>query len=141
MPGLVDLSLVAYEFGQHAAPGPLVATNVVASALSTHGSHPDVLAGLLAGTGIATWCMPELGRSPGAWRTGVELRRDGHDVVLRGTVRPVESAGQAGSFLVSARDADGDAGTLTQVLVPAAAAGVSRGADADGGSRPAASAP
>ena len=26
-PGLIDLSLVAYEFGQHAAPGPLVVTN------------------------------------------------------------------------------------------------------------------
>ena len=36
--GLVDLSLVAYEFGRRAAPGPLVATNVVASALSTHGT-------------------------------------------------------------------------------------------------------
>ncbi len=102
-------------------------TNVVAFALSTHGSHPDLLAGLLAGTEISTWCMPELGPSPGAWRTGVELRRDGDDVVLRGTVRPVEAAGQAGSFLVSARDAraDGDQSALTQVLVPAAAAGVS----------------
>jgi alkylation response protein AidB-like acyl-CoA dehydrogenase len=124
-PGLVDLGLVAYEFGQHAAPGPLVATNVVASALSTHGSHPDVLAGLLAGTEVATWCMPELGPSPGEWRSGVELRRSGDDLVLRGTVRPVEAAVQAGAFLVSARDADGDVGALTQVLVPATAAGVS----------------
>ncbi len=126
-PGLVDLGLVAYEFGQHAAPGPLMGTNVVASALSTHESHLDVLAGLLAGREIATWCMPELGSSLGAWRTGVELRRDGDDVVLRGTVRPVESAGQAGWFLVSARDADadGDVNALTQVLVPASAAGVS----------------
>ena len=31
--GLVDLSLVAYAFGRHAAPGPLAATNIVASAL------------------------------------------------------------------------------------------------------------
>ncbi len=31
--GTVDLSLVAYEFGRRAAPGPLVATNLVASAL------------------------------------------------------------------------------------------------------------
>ena len=27
--GLVDLALVAYEFGRHAAPGPLAVTNVV----------------------------------------------------------------------------------------------------------------
>src|SRR5689334_22458174 len=32
--GLVDLGLVAYEFGRHAAPGPLVTTNVVAFALA-----------------------------------------------------------------------------------------------------------
>ncbi|MCU1353555.1 MAG: acyl-CoA dehydrogenase domain protein, partial [Acidimicrobiales bacterium] len=33
--GLVDLTVVAHEFGRHAAPGPLVTTNIVASALST----------------------------------------------------------------------------------------------------------
>jgi alkylation response protein AidB-like acyl-CoA dehydrogenase len=131
-PGLVDLSLVAYEFGQHAAPGPLVATNVVASALSAHGSHPDVLRGLLDGTEVATWPIPRFGPGLGRWRTGAELRRDGDGVVLNGTLRPVESAGQAGFFLVSARDADADAdgadgagGRLTQVLVPASAPGVS----------------
>ena len=32
--GLVDLSLVAHEFGCHAAPGPLAVTNVVAATLS-----------------------------------------------------------------------------------------------------------
>src|SRR6516162_10948788 len=50
--GLVDLSLVAYEFGHHAAPGPLRATNVVAGALSEHGApgpHAEVLGGLVAG--------------------------------------------------------------------------------------------
>src|SRR5215469_10389454 len=59
--GLVDLSLVAYEFGHHAAPGPLHATNVVASALSDHGApgpQAEVLGGLVAGEAIATWCAP-----------------------------------------------------------------------------------
>ncbi len=129
-PGLIDLSLVAYEFGQHAAPGPLVVTNCVASALSAHGSHAEVLAGLLAGTEIATWYIPELAPGRSAWRTGVELRRDGEGFVLRGTVRPVESAGQAAHFLVSAYDGDGSgvgggASAMTQVLVPASASGVS----------------
>src|SRR5262249_19311542 len=32
--GVVDLGLIAYEFGRHAAPGPLVATNLVAATLS-----------------------------------------------------------------------------------------------------------
>src|SRR5262249_51996315 len=35
--GLVDLTLVAHEIGRHAAAGPLVATNVVAAALSDGG--------------------------------------------------------------------------------------------------------
>jgi alkylation response protein AidB-like acyl-CoA dehydrogenase len=121
--GLVDLSLVAYEFGHHAAPGPLTATNVVASALSDHGAggeQAEVLAGLLSGAGIATWCAPELGARPGEWRTDIEIERAGDALVLRGTVRPVEHAGQADHFLVTARDGEG----LTQVLVPASAEGI-----------------
>jgi alkylation response protein AidB-like acyl-CoA dehydrogenase len=122
--GLVDLSLVAYEFGHHAAPGPLLATNVVASALGAAGAGAvpsDLLAGLLSGEAIATWCAPTFGARPGEWRTAVELETDGDGVVLRGTVRPVEYAAQADHFLVTARDGAG----LTQVLVPAGAAGVS----------------
>ena len=69
--GLVDLSLVAYAFGRHAAPGPLAGTNVVASALSAHGAAPDVLASLLSGEGIATWCAPQSG--PDGWRPTVEV--------------------------------------------------------------------
>ena len=121
--GLVDLSLVAYEFGHHAAPGPLTATNVVASALSNHGAdgeQAEVLAGLLAGEAIATWCAPGLGARPGEWRTGVEIERAGDALVLRGAVRPVEHAGQSDHLLVTARDGAG----LSQVLVPAAAAGI-----------------
>src|SRR5579872_6842272 len=47
--GLVDLTLVAYEFGRHAAPGPLVPANIVAAGLSATGSHRDVLSQLLSG--------------------------------------------------------------------------------------------
>ena len=104
--GLVDLSLVAYEFGHHAAPGPLTATNVVASALSEHGAagaQAEVLEGLLSGEAIATWCGPELGARPGEWRTGVALERAGDELVLAGAVRPVEHGAQADHFLVTAR--------------------------------------
>jgi len=121
--GLVDLSLVAYEFGHHAAPGPLTATNVVASALSDHGAagaQAEVLAGLLSGETIATWCAPEFGPRPGEWRTGTEIEREGDALVVRGTVRPVEHAGQAEHFLVTARDGAG----LTQVLVPTGTEGI-----------------
>lgn len=121
--GLVDLSLVAYEFGHHAAPGPLTATNVVASALSAHGAagaQGEVLADLLSGEAVATWCAPELGAQPGEWRTGMEIERAGGALVLRGSVRPVEHAGQADHFLVTAREGTG----LTQVLVPAGTPGI-----------------
>ncbi|HWD55532.1 MAG TPA: acyl-CoA dehydrogenase family protein [Acidimicrobiales bacterium] len=120
--GVVDLSLVAYEFGHHAAPGPLLATNVVAAALSEAGAaQADVLAALLSGECVATWCAPRFGERPGEWRTDVAVESDGDGVVLRGTARPVEYAAQADHFLVSGRDGDG----LTQLLVPASAAGVS----------------
>ena len=54
--GLADLTLVAHEFGMGAAPGPLAAVNLVAMAFSDAGSTPDVVAGILAGSTIATRC-------------------------------------------------------------------------------------
>jgi alkylation response protein AidB-like acyl-CoA dehydrogenase len=122
--GLVDLSLVAYAFGRHAAPGPLAATNVVAAALSAHGTAPAVLASLLSGEGIATWCAPVAG--PDGWRATVEATHDGNDLVLSGGARPVESAGTADHLLVTCRDdgAGAGGGRHTQVLVPASATGL-----------------
>ena len=121
--GLVDLSLVAYEFGRHAAPGPLVTTNVVAATLSAHGAAPEVLAALLSGEGIATWCAPVAG--PDGWRPTVEVRHDGADLVLRGESRPVESAGAAGHLLVTCRDTANGGGGTSQVLVPTSTGGLS----------------
>ena len=116
--GLVDLSLVAYAFGRHAAPGPLVGTNVVVAALGRHGAAPDVLASLLSGEGTAAWCAPAFG--PDGVRPTVEATREGNDLVLRGQVRPVEGAATAGHLLVTCRDGEG----TTQVLVPATASGL-----------------
>ena len=118
--GLVDLSLVAHEFGAHAAPGPLVPGNVVAAALSDANSHPDVLAGVMAGTVIATLCDGESSCDPTS-SSVVEVQVDGDEVVLRGIVRPVESAAVAQWLLVSGQSAQG----TTQVMVPVDAAGVS----------------
>jgi alkylation response protein AidB-like acyl-CoA dehydrogenase len=116
--GLIDLSLVAYAFGRHAAPGPLAPTNVVAATLSRRGAAPDVLAGLLSGEGIASWCAPVSG--PDGWQPSVEVHHDGSDLVLRGEAKVVESAGAAGHLLVTCRDGAG----TTQALVPATTAGV-----------------
>jgi alkylation response protein AidB-like acyl-CoA dehydrogenase len=119
--GAVDLALIAYEFGRHAAPGPLVDCNVVASALSGQSGdlHRAALAELIAGDTIAASC---LGAAP--WQrpgeASVSIRRDGDDVVIDGVARPVESGAQAGYLLVTGRSESGK----TQVLVPADAAGI-----------------
>ena len=121
---LVDLTLIAHEFGQHAAPGPLVPVNVVASALSAAQSHPDVLESLMSGLSIASWAIAERDTSVALDGVRLSIRvegsGDGAQVVLNGEKRPVESAGQASHLLVTGRTDSG----LTQVLVPADAAGV-----------------
>src|SRR4051794_16112211 len=117
--GLVDLAIVAHEFGAHAAPGPLVPVNVVAGALSRAGGHQDVLAGLLDGSTTAAWCLGERAART-IVPTGLEIRPDGDGFVVDGVKRSVESAAQAAHLLVTGRTGDG----LTQVLVPAGAPGV-----------------
>ena len=119
--GAADLSLIAYEFGKHAAPGPLVDCNVVASALAgqTGDLQRAVLQDLLTGASIATSC---LGAAPWmlAGSAPVTIRRDGDDVLIDGAVLPVESAMQASHLLVTGMSDKG----MTQVLVPTSAPGV-----------------
>ncbi|MCL2583509.1 MAG: acyl-CoA/acyl-ACP dehydrogenase [Streptosporangiales bacterium] len=112
--GLEDLCLIAYEFGRHAAPGPLVPASLAAAALGQAGTHPEALAELLAGTATAAWCHAE--PSGGS----LDITSDGGDLVLNGAKRPAEAAGRAKYLLVTGR-LDGD---FAQVLVPAAAPGV-----------------
>src|ERR1700678_4420204 len=60
--GPEDLALVAYEFGRHAAPGPLLSNNVVAAAISRLGSDEqkkERLPGILSGEVLASWCFAE----------------------------------------------------------------------------------
>jgi alkylation response protein AidB-like acyl-CoA dehydrogenase len=120
--GLVDLTLIAHEFGGHAAPGPLAPANLVAAALSadSSGDHDELLAGLLAGTSIASWCYGEPHPGDRLGAIGLEVRVEGAEVVLDGVKRPVESAGAASHLLVTGRTGDG----LTQVVVPADAPGL-----------------
>jgi alkylation response protein AidB-like acyl-CoA dehydrogenase len=118
---LQDLSLIAYEFGTHAAPGPLIPVNVVASALdAAGGAHADVLGALLAGEAIATWCLIEPAPGDQLGMVELEIRTEGDELVLTGTKRPVEAAGQADHFLVVGRTGDG----LSQVLVAADSPGI-----------------
>ncbi len=119
--GLVDLCLIAYEFGRHAAPGPLVDCNVVASALTGNAGELQqaALGEILTGEAIAAVC---LGAAP--WMQSgeatISITRDGDDVVINGAVKPVESGKQARYFLVTGMSEGG----MSQVLVPADTAGV-----------------
>jgi alkylation response protein AidB-like acyl-CoA dehydrogenase len=119
--GLVDLTLAAYEFGRHAAPGPLVSTNVVAAALSAAGKSRDLIGSLMDGTSIAAWCMSEGPPNDGLGKIGLDVAIVGNELVLNGVKRPVESAAQTSHLLVTGRTGNG----LTQVLVPTPTKGVS----------------
>jgi alkylation response protein AidB-like acyl-CoA dehydrogenase len=121
---VTDLTLIAYEFGRHAAPGPLLGNNVVAAALSTAAdgpgtSHLDVVGEILAGRAVAAWCAPDVDADR-ARRSYVQVASRGADVVLDGTVRPVEFAAQSDHLLVTGSSD----GARTQVLVPTRAPGV-----------------
>lgn len=119
--GLVDLSLVAYQFGRHASPGPLAVANVVVATLSDAGGSGETIDGLLSGASLATWCLSEPVPNDRLGSIALEIREEGDEVVLDGKKRPVESAGAADHLLVTGRTGPG----LTQVLVPTDTAGVS----------------
>jgi alkylation response protein AidB-like acyl-CoA dehydrogenase len=124
--GLVDLALVAYEFGRHAAPGPLAVANVVAATLSatlsaTGQGDAGVIEDLVAGTSLATWCLAEPVPSDRLGCITFDIALEGDEIVLNGIKRPVESANVADHLLVTGRTGAG----LTQVLVPGGTTGVS----------------
>ncbi|MBM3658149.1 MAG: acyl-CoA dehydrogenase [Actinobacteria bacterium] len=119
--GLVDLTLVAHEFGRHAAPGPLTTANVAVAALAAAGdAHAAAVAAVVAGESVVSWAYGEPIPHDGFGTVTLEVRDDGDSVVVAGVKRPVEAATQADAFLVTGRSGDG----LTQVLVPADAVGV-----------------
>ena len=70
---------------------------------------------------MATWCLGEAPPNDRLGNITLEVREEGADVVLNGVKRPVESAVGSDHLLVTGRTGPG----LTQVLVPAGAAGVS----------------
>jgi alkylation response protein AidB-like acyl-CoA dehydrogenase len=98
-----------------------VPANVVVAALSNTGTHPDVVAGIVAGTSIASWCISEPPPHDHLGTVSLEIRADGADLVLNGVKRPVESAAECDHLLVTGRTGEG----LTQVLVPCDTPGLS----------------
>jgi alkylation response protein AidB-like acyl-CoA dehydrogenase len=122
--GVIDLSLVAYEFGRHAAPGPLLATNVVAAALSDGAGTDEqraVLAGLLSGEVVASWAWSGKRPNDRLGSTGVVATKSGEVWRLSGEARPVEAGAQSEWLLVTASSDDGG---FVQLLVPTSTEGL-----------------
>jgi len=121
---LSDLALLAFEFGRHAAPGPLISSNVVAGAISQHGTaeqRSTLLPGILTGEAIATWAYDEPKPHDRLGDVAVTATVSGDAVRLSGVKAPVEAGAQANHFLVTART---EGAGLTQLLVDAGASGV-----------------
>jgi len=122
--GVMDLALVAYQFGLHAAPGPLLGSNVVAAALGRWGTveqQSGPLAQLLTGEAVGAWALMELTPSDGFGEIEVRATETGPGYRLDGIKAPVETGSDPAFFLVAARS---DAG-LGLFLVPAGADGLS----------------
>ncbi|MBL7488162.1 acyl-CoA dehydrogenase family protein [Frankia sp. AgB1.9] len=120
--GLRDLALVAHEFGRHAAPGPLLAANIAALALSRAGGEAALEALDRAGAGeaLVAWCPSEPAPGDGLGQVAARAVASGTGWVLSGAKGPVEHGAQADQFVVPARTDEG----LIQLLVPADSAGV-----------------
>jgi alkylation response protein AidB-like acyl-CoA dehydrogenase len=121
--GLADAALVAEEMGRAVAPGPFLATNVVASALSRLADGrpaPDrrkVIEGLMDGSLVGTWCLGTA--AAGVAVGGAVMARPGSNggLVLEGRSGPVEAGADADLVLVTARLTGGSGDELVQGLV------------------------
>ncbi|WP_051792698.1 acyl-CoA dehydrogenase family protein [Amycolatopsis jejuensis] len=120
---LVDLVVVAGEFGRAVQPGPFLPTSVVALAIERGGTEeqkrrylPDIASGVL----VATWAIAEPGNrwDPSAFSVTAEPAGDGW--VLDGVKTLVQDAEAADLILVTARAESG----LVQLLVPAGTRGL-----------------
>ena len=122
--GLLDLVIVAEEMGRLVSPGPLLASNLVASALAERGTATQcasIVPGIVSGEVVATWALYESGRIWQPESIELEARSVANGFVINGAKFPVEAAADADLFLVVARTGAG----LTQFLVPADAEGLS----------------
>ncbi len=124
--GLYDLMIVAYQFGRHAAAGPLFGTNLVASAIGRWGTgaqREGPLAQLLAGTATAAWAAAPkadaLTAAPAPFEAVVS-GASGEGVTLNGGVAWCEATADTDLLLVSA----GGALPKSLYLVPISTPGV-----------------
>ncbi len=122
--GVKDLVLVAYQFGLHAAPGPLLGSNVLAAALGRWGSgeqQAGPLQELMNGQAMGAWALAEVPPHDILGHVRVRATESPDGFELHGVKSPVEGGLDATYVLVTGR---GDQG-LTQFLVPNSATGLS----------------
>jgi alkylation response protein AidB-like acyl-CoA dehydrogenase len=130
--GLLDLLIVAFHFGRHAAPGPLLGTNVVAAALGRWGSEDQragPLADLVDGTATAAWCPSATVDGLAMAGLGVTAVGSGDAVVLDGTLPCVEGATDATYLLVLAGAGEMRSHHLVPVSTPGVEASPLQGVD------------
>lgn len=120
--GVIDLTIVADAFGRAVAPGPLLPTNVVASAVAHVGTdeQQELLPAILAGDRVAAWCGWEDVLGACSDGGGITAAPADGGFVLNGRSAPVEAAGQADLLLVTAHAE----ARPVQFLVPLPAEGV-----------------
>ncbi|WP_111509189.1 acyl-CoA dehydrogenase [Mycobacterium kyogaense] len=83
--GILELAIVAAEFGYGAVPGPFVPSAIASALIAAHDPKAEVLGGLAAGEVIAAYAID----------SGLTATRQGSGLVVRGEVRAVPAAGQA----------------------------------------------
>jgi alkylation response protein AidB-like acyl-CoA dehydrogenase len=121
--GVRDLALVAYQFGLHAAPGPLLGSNVVAAAISRWGSaeqQAGPLKELLSGEATGAWALAEAPPNDSLGHVAMPATESSDGFVLDGVKSPVEAGADATYLLVTARSGSG----LSQFLVPQGVSGL-----------------
>ena len=121
--GVRDLALVAYQFGLHAAPGPLTGSNVVAAAIGRWGTREQQagpLKELLSGEAAGAWALAEAPPNDALGRIELRAAETPDGYLLEGVKSPVEAGMDASYFLVTARSGAG----LSQFLVPSGAPGL-----------------
>ena len=83
--GILELAIVAAEFGYGAVPGPFVPSAIASALIAAHDPKAEVLGGLAAGEVIAAYAID----------SGLTATRQGSGLVVRGEVRAVPAAAQA----------------------------------------------
>ncbi len=83
--GILELAIVAAEFGYGAVPGPFVPSAIASALIAAHDPKAEVLTGLASGEIIAAYAID----------SGLTATRHGSGLVIRGEVRAVPAAAQA----------------------------------------------